>query len=129
LATAAGTTVLNLVTPEDYDALTRRVGTFALDLEDAITSSGLHARCPTQGPLMGLFLSRDDFAAPTNFTQASSLCENGLYRAFFHAMLERGVALAPGAYEILFVSLAHSAEDLSTTVRCAADAAEVAARS
>jgi len=128
LATAAGTTVLNLVTPADYDALTRRVTDFAHDVEVAIASSGLHGRCPTQGPLMGLFLSRDAFEAPSNFAGAQALCENGLYRTFFHAMLDRGIALAPGSYEILFVSLAHSADDLATTVRCAAEAAEIAAR-
>jgi len=95
LATAAGTTVLNLVTPRDYQDLTQRVATFAQNLEAAIATSGLYARCPTQGPLMGLFLSREPFEAPTNFDEAKLLCENGLYRSFFHAMLERGVALAP----------------------------------
>ena len=127
LATAAGTTVLNLVTPGDYEELSRRVATFARDFEEAIASSGLYGRCPTQGPLMGLFLSRQPFEAPSNFVDAKALCENGLYRTFFHAMLDRGVALAPGAYEILFVSLAHSTEDLATTVHCAAEAAQVAA--
>ena len=78
---------------------------------------------------MGLFLSREPFDAPTNFAEAKTLCENGLYRAFFHAMLDRGVALAPGAYEILFVSLAHSDDDLAATVEKAAEAAEVVARS
>ena len=127
LATAAGTTVLNLVTPGDYEELSRRVATFARDFEEAIASSGLYGRCPTQGPLMGLFLSRQPFEAPSNFVDAKALCENGLYRTFFHAMLDRGVALAPGAYEILFVSLAHSTEDLATTVHCAAEAAQVVA--
>jgi glutamate-1-semialdehyde 2,1-aminomutase len=125
----AGTTVLNLVTRRDYDGLTQRVATFAAELEVAITSSGLYGLCPAQGPLMGLYLSREPFDAPRNFVEARSLCENGLYPAFFHAMLDRGVALAPGAYEILFVSLAHSADDLATTVSKAAEAAEVVARS
>ena len=129
LATAAGTTVLNHVTPRDYDDLTRRVATFAANLEAAVAPSGLYARCPTQGPLMGLFLSREPFDAPINFVQAKTLCENGLYRTFFHAMLERGVALAPGAYEILFVSLAHSVDDLDGAVQRAAEAAGVAAKS
>jgi glutamate-1-semialdehyde 2,1-aminomutase len=44
-------------------------------------------------------------------------------------MLERGVALAPGAYEILFVSLAHSVDDLDRAVQRAAEAAGVAATS
>ena len=129
LATVAGTTVLNLVTRRDYDGLTQRVATFAAELEVAITSSGLYGLCPAQGPLMGLYLSREPFDVPRNFVEARSLCENGLYPAFFHAMLDRGVALAPGAYEILFVSLAHSADDLATTVSKAAEAAEVVARS
>ncbi len=58
LATAAGTTVLDHVTPRDYEELTRRVEAFASDLEAAVNASGLFARCPTQGPLMGLFLAR-----------------------------------------------------------------------
>lgn len=129
LATVAGTTVLNLVTPADYENLSQRVSAFAHDLEVAIDSSGLFGRCPTQGPLMGLYLAREPFEAPRNFGEAKLLCENGLYREFFHAMLARGVALAPGAYEILFVSLAHSADDLAATVSKAAEVAEVVARS
>jgi glutamate-1-semialdehyde aminotransferase len=39
-------------------------------------------------------------------------------------MLDRGVALAPGAYEIFFVSLAHTRTDLERTVSIAADAAK-----
>ena len=99
------------------------------DVEAAITASGLYGVCPTQGPLMGLFLGREPFVAPTNFVEAKALCENGLYRPFFHALLERGVALAPGAYEILFVSLAHSADDLNVAVEKFGEAAKVAARS
>ena len=39
------------------------------------------------------------------------------------------MAFAPGAYEILFISLAHSDDDLDTTVAMAGEAAQVAARS
>ena len=78
---------------------------------------------------MGLYLSREETTAPTNFTQARSLCDNGLYGPFFHAMLAQGVALAPGAYEILFTSLAHSDDDLERTIACAGEAALVAAKS
>ena len=78
---------------------------------------------------MGLYLSREAFDSPRNFTDAKAICENGLYRDFFHAMLDRGVAFAPGSYEILFVSLAHSDDDLAATVDKAADAAIAIARS
>ncbi len=128
LATAAGAKVLSLVTPSDYDALAKRVAQFASRVEEAVRSTGLHCVAPVQGPLMGLYLSREPFDAPTDFDGAKLLCDNGLYREFFHAMLSQGVALAPGAYEILFVSLAHSDEDLTFTVDAAARAAEVALR-
>jgi glutamate-1-semialdehyde 2,1-aminomutase len=71
-------------------------------------------------------MSREPTLAPTNFTEAKLLCENGLYGPFFHAMLERGVALAPGAYEILFTSMAHSDDDFARTIDAAREAAQIA---
>jgi glutamate-1-semialdehyde 2,1-aminomutase len=127
LATAAGAKVLSVVGAQDYVVLAERVASFAARLAEAVRSEGLYAQTPTRGPLMGLYLSRGPFEAPKNFEEAKVLCENGLYRPFFHAMLERGVALAPGAYEILFVSFAHSDEDLSRAVEVAAVAAKAAA--
>ncbi|MGA2433216.1 MAG: glutamate-1-semialdehyde 2,1-aminomutase [Acidimicrobiales bacterium] len=127
LATAAGAAVLELVSGEDLTDLASRVERFAAGLASAICSSGLFALTPSVGPLMGLYLSREEVAAPTNFSEARSLCDNGLYAPFFHAMLDRGVALAPGAYEILFTSLAHSDEDLERTIACAGEAARVVA--
>jgi glutamate-1-semialdehyde 2,1-aminomutase len=44
------------------------------------------------------------------------------FNRFFHAMLERGVYLAPALYEAGFVSAAHSAADVDTTVQAAAHA-------
>ncbi len=127
LATAAGAEVLRRVTPADYRDLSARVALFAAELNDAVRAAGLFARVPVRGPLLGLYLSREEFEEPEDFAQAQRLCDNGLYRPFFHAMLDQGIALAPGAYEILFVSMAHSDEDLARTVSAAAVAARHAA--
>jgi glutamate-1-semialdehyde 2,1-aminomutase len=126
LATAAGLEVLTRVGPEDYAHLSARVAAFAAGVEDAVASAGLFARVPVRGPLLGLYLAHEEFPEPENFGQAQRLCDNGLYRPFFHAMLEQGIALAPGAYEILFVSFAHSDDDLSRTLAAAAVAARAA---
>jgi glutamate-1-semialdehyde 2,1-aminomutase len=123
LATAAGAEVLSRVTSADYEELSARVTGLAARLDDAIRSAGLFSRVPVRGPLLGLYLSREEFDEPTNVVEARRHCDNGLSRPFFHAMLDQGVALAPGAYEILFVSMAHSDDDLSRTVDAAADAA------
>jgi glutamate-1-semialdehyde 2,1-aminomutase len=129
LATAAGLTVLNNVTRADYELLTKRAQTFATELVDAISASGLYACAPVEGPLVGLFLSGEPIVEPKNFSEAKVYCENGLYPKFFHEMLQRHVALAPGAYEILFVSMAHSQADLERALFAAADAAKEVAKS
>jgi glutamate-1-semialdehyde 2,1-aminomutase len=127
LATAAGVAVLELVKPDDLAILSERVTNFASELQAAIRDAGIFALAPSVGALMGLYFAREEVKAPTNFDEAKVLCENGLYAKFFHAMLERGVALAPGAYEILFVSLAHTRADLERTVSVAAEAAKAVA--
>jgi len=127
LATAAGAVVLDTVTSDDYRELQGRVATFATSLADAITRGGLHAQVPVQGALCGVYLSRDAFDAPRNFVEAKVVCENGLYQQFFHHMLEQGIALAPGAYEIMFVSLAHTDADLERCVEAAYRAARTIA--
>jgi glutamate-1-semialdehyde 2,1-aminomutase len=45
--------------------------------------------------------------SPQNFNDAKSTDE-ALYARVFHALLDNGIALPPGAYEALFVGLAHT---------------------
>jgi glutamate-1-semialdehyde 2,1-aminomutase len=44
------------------------------------------------------------------------------YGRFFHGMLERGVYLAPSQFEVGFVSLAHTEQDIEQTLRAATEA-------
>jgi glutamate-1-semialdehyde 2,1-aminomutase len=55
------------------------------------------------------------------------LCDNGLYRKFFHEMLTRGIAMAPGSYEIMFVSMAHGTREFDRTLQAAAESARAIA--
>ncbi len=136
LATAAGLAVLDHVEPSDYVELGERVRRFACDLEGAVTAGGLHALAPCVGPLVGLFLAppgTESVVAPTDYESARALAGNGVYPRFFHAMLRRGVALAPGPYEVMFPGFAHDDALLARVVEVAAEAAaevgaEVAAR-
>jgi len=131
LATAAGLAVLSEVTAADYEALSARVGVFAEELEAAVSASGLWASVPVVGPLAGLYLappSEPPLALPPDYVAVRDLVDNGVYGRFFHAMLRRGVALAPGPYEIMFPGLAHDEAVLARVVEAAGDAAaEVAA--
>jgi glutamate-1-semialdehyde 2,1-aminomutase len=130
LATAAGLSVLSSVGAADYDALATRVGVFAKDLEAAIAAGGLSVVAPVVGPLVGLFMApgaAGPIEAPREYEGAKALAGNGVYPRFFHAMLRRGVALAPGAYEVLFPGLAHDDAVLAEVAEVAGEAsAEVA---
>jgi len=103
LATAAGLAALSLLDHEAYAQLDATATALADGLEAALTSAGMTARVPRVGPLVGLFLGAE---LPTDFTSAKRTDE-ATYAAFFHAILDRGVALAPGGYEIMFPGLAH----------------------
>jgi glutamate-1-semialdehyde 2,1-aminomutase len=131
LATAAGLAVLDEVGPSDYDELGARVGVFAKELESAVTAGGLAVAVPSVGPLLGLFLapaSAGPISAPTDYVSARDLAGDGVYRSFFHAMLRRGVALAPGPYEVLFPGLSHDDAVLARVVEAAGEAAAEVSR-
>jgi len=134
LATAAGLAVLSHVTAADYDDLSARAATFAGALAGAIVDGGLSALAPHVGPLVGLYVGppggppAGPGGLPTDFDGAGALAGNGVYRQLFHSLLRRRVALAPGAYEVLFPGLAHAEHHLALVVEAAGEAAsEVAA--
>ncbi len=123
LATAAGLAALHELTPGAYDTLRARAAHLSLVLTVACNAAGLPATFPVVGTLVGMYFGSG--AAPVNFEQAKTTDER-MYAAFFHALLREGVALAPGAYEALFVGLAHT-PDVIEAVGEAARTAAVAA--
>ncbi|MDA8309085.1 MAG: glutamate-1-semialdehyde 2,1-aminomutase [Actinomycetota bacterium] len=126
LATAAGLAVLAEVADPDYEALAARVGRFARALEGAVRDGGLSAVAPAAGTLAGLYVgsppgSRLD--APTDYEGARAIASSGVYPPFFHALLRRGVVVAPGAYEVLFCGMSHDDAELNLVVDAAGEAA------
>jgi glutamate-1-semialdehyde 2,1-aminomutase len=120
LATAAGLAVLETVGIADYDTLCARAVRLGHGLEVAISGAGIPVRVPVVGPLVGLFFG----AEPVNdYASARASVSGGRYAAFFSAMLERGVALAPGPYEAMFPGLAHLDTHVDAVVAAASEAA------
>jgi glutamate-1-semialdehyde 2,1-aminomutase len=122
IATAAGLAVLGLLTPDVYGELERRAQRLADLLTDACASAGLAATFPVVGTLVGMFIGDGD--APVDFAGAKTTDE-ATYARFFHAMLAEGVAMAPGAYEALFVGLGHHDEVLDELAERAMRAAAI----
>ena len=120
LATAAGLAVLENVTAADYDTLCARAARFSEALVAAMFSAGVQVQVPVVGPLVGLFFGPEPV---TDYSSARAAVVGGGYARFFSAMLERGVALAPGPYEAMFPGLAHLDAHLETVVEAAGEAA------
>jgi glutamate-1-semialdehyde 2,1-aminomutase len=124
LATAAGLAALSLLDDAAYLMLAGRAEQLAKALAPVVEEAGWPVQVPRVGPLLGIFFTD---AHVLDYDGARQACGNGRYGAWFHAMLERGVAMAPGPYEVLFPSLAHSYDDIDRTVDIASAATHAAA--
>lgn len=132
LATAAGLAALGQLTPDVYALLRHRAARLAVALHEACVEAELPARFPVVGTLVGMHFGEppadaDASWSPADFAQACTTDER-LYAAFFHAMLAEGVALAPGAYEALFVGLGHTDSVIDRIAEAARRAARIAVR-
>ena len=119
LATAAGLATLELLTPDAYGTLTDTAARLADGLATAAATAGVACTVPRVGSLLGVFFCEQP---PADFDQAKAAAENGVYPRVFHALLEAGVAFAPGPYEALFPSLAHAEVHIDATVEAFATA-------
>jgi len=71
------------------------------------------------GGMFGLYFTAEKQIV--NFEQSGAV-DVDMFRRFFHAMLDKGVYIAPSAYEAGFVSSAHSEEHISATLSAAREA-------
>lgn len=124
LATAAGLAALELLDADAYRAIEDAARRLAVGLAGALTDAGHTVVVPRVATLTGLFVGR---AAPNDYEEAKTTDE-ARYARLFHAFLDHGVAIAPGAYEVLFCGLAHTDDVIDEIVtRCAEAASTVPA--
>lgn len=108
LATAAGLAALSELNNDVYMELSARARRVAAILRDACASNNIPAHFPVVGTLIGMhFGTALKGRTPENFEDAKTTDE-ALYARVFHALLSHGIALPPGAYEALFVGVAHT---------------------
>jgi glutamate-1-semialdehyde 2,1-aminomutase len=119
LATAAGLAALSLLDKASYDGLTASAERLAGHLRAALAGAGIPAVVPQVHALVGLYFGAE---APVDYPSAQRT-DTARYAAFFHALLDRGVALAPGAYEVMFPGLAHTDAVIDEVGAIASDAA------
>ena len=119
VAVAAGLKTLELIAaPGFFESLGRTTSELVAGLEAAATGAGVEFSGTSLGGMFGIFF-RSSF--PANYAEVLE-CDKQRFNRFFHAMLDRGIYLAPSAFEAGFVSAAHLAADIDTTVRAASAA-------
>jgi glutamate-1-semialdehyde 2,1-aminomutase len=119
VAMAAGLAMLALIqAPGFYEALEAKTHALCDGLEAAAQDAGIALTTQRVGGMFGLFFSNEKV---DTFAQAMA-CNSTQFNRFFHAMRERGVYLAPSAFEAGFMSSAHDDACISATVAAAREA-------
>jgi len=122
VAMAAGLAMLELVQePGFHDRLSAASARLCAGLEAAAAEAGVPVTTTQVGGMFGLFFT--DQKVDT-YAQATA-CDITAFNTFFHAMLERGVFLAPSAYEAGFMSSAHDDSVIDATIDAAREAFKV----
>ncbi len=119
VATACGLATLHeIAKPGFFDALSARTRSLVRGLEGAARDAGVPLAGDSEGGMFGFFFASE---LPQNYG-ATMATDKERFNRFFHAMLERGVYLAPALYEAGFVSAAHGADNIAATIAAAAQA-------
>ncbi len=124
LATAAGIATLRLADASVYERVDAAAAQLSAAVTAAFTLAGVPHRLQRAGSLFSVFIGLD---SPVRDYAGAQQQDTGAFRAFFHAMLDAGVALPPSAYEAWFLSAAHDQAALGQVVDALPVAAAAAA--
>jgi len=116
VAVAAGLATLGLIrVPGFYEKLGTATSSLVTGLTARAKAVGIELSAQSIGGMFGLYFSARIPASHADVMQ----CDQRVFNAFFHAMLNEGVYLAPSAFEAGFVSAAHDDAVLQLTFRAA----------
>lgn len=119
VAVAAGRAQLSLLTDEVYPQLSALTDQVVAGLREAFAGVDYPVQVLHHGTLAGVVFGD---RVPRDYDDVAA-ADHDRYGRFFHAMLDRGVYLAPSGYEVVFTSLALDGEPLEQVVEAAAGAA------
>ncbi len=116
IAVAAGLATLKIVQAEKFqENLERKTQALVEGLAAQAREAGVTFSSQSIGSMFGIYFRN---APPRSFAEVLQ-CDRERFKRFFHAMLERGVYLAPSAYEAGFVSAAHGDAEIEATLAAA----------
>lgn len=124
LAMTAGFETLSIINenPHFYETLEAKASILAQGIAKAIAEIGAPVTMNRVGSMSTLFFT----AGPVTDYPSALTSDTKRYGAYFHAMLERGIYLAPSQFEAGFVSIAHSDSDINRTIEASREALRIA---
>ncbi|MED5509937.1 MAG: glutamate-1-semialdehyde 2,1-aminomutase [Pseudomonadota bacterium] len=120
IAMAAGLATLNLIKqPGFHDDLSAATSKLVEGLQQAANEAGVPMTTNHVGGMFGLFFTDDK---KVSYYEQVAASDQERFKKFFHAMLDRGVYLAPSAFEAGFLSAAHGDSEIAKTISAAKEA-------
>ncbi|MCX5644322.1 MAG: glutamate-1-semialdehyde 2,1-aminomutase [Phycisphaerae bacterium] len=124
IATAAAIATLDILAEgRAYRELESSAANLEIELAQAAAEAGAAITINRVGSLMSCFFTDKPVR---NFDDVRAT-DIAAFKKFFAAMLDRGIYLAPSAYEAMFLSLAHTKQDIDRTVEAARESFRVVA--
>ena len=115
LATIAGLKTLEILQKEDYSALAKSTKTLCDGLEAAAEKHGIPFQTDYEGGMFGFFFHPSPIS---NFEEATQANQDH-FKQFFWGMMDKGIYLAPSAFEAGFVGFSHTSDDINKTIEAA----------
>ncbi len=117
LAVTAGIATLRemMSIPDFNDKVAAKVTKLLAGWQEAADEAGVAVQLHQSGSMFGLFFSD---APVINYHDACA-ADAASFRVWFRSMLDQGIYLAPSPFETIFMSWAHSGEDIEKTIAAA----------
>ncbi|MCK9410912.1 MAG: glutamate-1-semialdehyde 2,1-aminomutase [Prolixibacteraceae bacterium] len=115
LAMAAGIAMLSMIeeTPDLYSEMERKAAKLEAGILENLKKTGIKGVINRVGSMMTLFFT--DAPQVNNLDEAMT-ADTARYAAYFKQSLESGIYLAPSQFECLFVSYAHTDEEIDSMI-------------
>jgi len=116
LAMAAGLEMMKLIQNDNiYEKLKEKTDYFSEGLKEIINETDINITLNRAGSMLSTFFTDEEV---TDYESADS-SNTDLYGKYFQGMLEKGIYLSPSQFEAMFLSTAHSRDDLDKTINAA----------
>ena len=117
LAMTAGlSTIRTLLEPGVFDGIAQATTMLVQGIQTAAAEAGIPIQASHAGTMFGFYFLKRADGQITDYASAKEYADTARYGRYFHALLARGVYMAPSQFEAGFVSSAHGEAEIEATI-------------